>query len=45
MIKLLRKSKTSKEGVIVHDVVLVWTDQQRIITGADLFDRLLHGIK
>jgi hypothetical protein len=45
VIRLMRKSKTSNKGVIENDVVLVWTDQKRIITGADLFDRLLHGIK
>ncbi|MEQ9451006.1 MAG: DUF21 domain-containing protein [Pseudomonadales bacterium] len=45
VIRMLRKSKTSNRGVIENDVVLVWTDQKRIITGADLFDRLLHGIK
>jgi hypothetical protein len=41
----LRLSKTSKQGVIENDVVLVWGDKPRIITGADLFDRLLHGIR
>ncbi len=46
VIKMLRKSKTNNKGVIENDVVLVWTDQPpMIITGADLFDRLLHGIK
>ncbi len=45
VIRLLRRSKTDSKGVIENDVVLVWTDQKRIITGADLFDRLLHGIK
>ena len=45
VMQLMRKSKTTIKGVIENDVVLVWTDQQRIITGADLFDRLLHGIK
>lgn len=46
VIKMLRKSKTDNKGVIENDVVLVWTDQPpMIITGADLFDRLLHGIK
>jgi hypothetical protein len=45
VLRLLRQSKTVKKGVIENDVVLIWTDQPRIITGADLFDRLLHGIK
>lgn len=41
----MRRSKTQKGGVIENDVVLVWGDKPRIITGADLFDRLLHGIR
>jgi hypothetical protein len=45
VIRLLRRSKQDTKGVIENDVVLVWTDRPRIITGADLFDRLLHGIR
>ncbi len=41
----LKQSKTLRRGVIERDVVLVWEPQPRIITGADLFDRLLHGIR
>ena len=41
----LKQSKTSRRGVIERDVVLVWEPKPRIITGADLFDRLLHGIR
>jgi metal transporter CNNM len=40
----LRQSKTHPHGVIENDVVLVWGENRRIITGADLLDRLLHGI-
>lgn len=40
----MRSSKTGKRGVIENDVVLVWGPSPRIITGADLFDRLLQGI-
>lgn len=40
----LQQSKTGRKGVIDNDVVLVWGDRPRIITGADLFDRLLLGI-
>jgi len=40
----LKQSKTTRRGVIERDVVLVWEPLPRIITGADLFDRLLHGI-
>ncbi|MCR9262332.1 MAG: DUF21 domain-containing protein [Pseudomonadaceae bacterium] len=45
VLRLLRQSKTVNRGVIENDVVLIWSAQPRIITGADLFDRLLHGIK
>ncbi|MGD8415472.1 MAG: CNNM domain-containing protein [Pseudomonadales bacterium] len=40
----LRRSKKTRRGVIEHDAVLVWGRTPRIITGADLFDRLLEGI-
>lgn len=46
VMRMMRRSKAGKNlGVIENDVVLVWTDKPRILTGADLFDRLLHGIK
>ncbi|MBU2916638.1 DUF21 domain-containing protein [Psychrosphaera sp. F3M07] len=32
------------DGVIEHDVLLVWGEQKRIITGADIFGRLLKGM-
>lgn len=32
------------DDVIDHDVVLLWADERRIITGADLLGRLLRGI-
>ncbi|MFT6529827.1 MAG: hypothetical protein ACJAZB_001478 [Psychrosphaera sp.] len=32
------------DGVIEHDVLLVWGDNKRIITGADIFGRLLKGM-
>ncbi|MEM1230296.1 MAG: DUF21 domain-containing protein [Pseudomonadota bacterium] len=41
----LKRSKTERTGVIDKDVVLVWTDKPMIITGADLLDRLLSGVK
>ncbi|CCQ10215.1 Ancient conserved domain protein 4 [Pseudoalteromonas luteoviolacea B = ATCC 29581] len=34
----------SYDGALDHDVVLVWGDEKRIITGADIFGRLLKGI-
>lgn len=45
IIRLLRNSKKNRSGVIENDVVLLWTDPKKIITGADIFDRLLHGIR
>jgi metal transporter CNNM len=32
------------DNVIDRDVVLVWTDERRVITGADILGRLLSGI-
>ncbi len=32
------------DDVIDHDLVLVWGDHRRIITGADILGRLLRGI-
>ena len=32
------------EGVIEHDVILVWGKENRIITAADIFGRLLKGM-
>ncbi|GJM11617.1 MAG: HlyC/CorC family transporter [Pseudohongiella sp.] len=45
VIRMMRRSKVGSHGVIENDVVLIWTSKPRIITGADLFDRLLHGIR
>ncbi len=33
-----------RDYVIDHDVILVWAAQRRVITGADLLGRLLHGV-
>ena len=32
------------DGVIEHDVLLIWGETKRIITGADIFGRLLKGM-
>lgn len=32
------------DGAIAHDVLLIWAEQKRIITGADIFGRLLKGM-
>ncbi|MBY4677486.1 DUF21 domain-containing protein [Marinobacterium arenosum] len=44
-LKLAQTADPSHDGALTRDVVLVWTDSTRkIITGADLFGRLLKGI-
>ena len=32
------------DDVIDDDLILIWSDQKRVITGADILGRLLHGI-
>jgi len=45
VIGLLKVSPEQAENDLIdHDVILVWGGQRRIITGADLFGRLLRGI-
>nr|MDA3853141.1 hypothetical protein [Bacteroidales bacterium] len=34
----------SEDDVIDNDVILLWSDEKRVITGADLLGRLLRGI-
>ncbi len=43
----LKESESSDEdhdGVIENDVILIWGDEKRIITGADILGRLLKGV-
>jgi len=41
----LKKSQDALcDNAIEHDIILLWTDQPRIITGADILGRLLKGI-
>jgi len=44
ILKLRVKPATSEDDVIDHDVILVWSDEKRVITGADILGRLLRGI-
>lgn len=44
VIKRLKEGVTQEGGVIDDDVVLIWVDKPRIITGADILGRLLTGI-
>jgi hypothetical protein len=41
---LARGSKRDEQGVIQDDLVLIWGDTPKIITGADILARLLSGI-
>ena len=38
------KPKRPEDDVIDNDLILVWGEEKRIITGADLLGRLLRGI-
>ena len=34
----------SKDDLIENDIILVWGDERRVITGADILGRLLRGV-
>jgi metal transporter CNNM len=36
--------QTAEDDVVDNDIILVWGEKKRIITGADILGRLLHGI-
>ena len=38
------KPENPEDDVIDQDLILVWGQQRRIVTGADLLGRLLRGI-
>jgi metal transporter CNNM len=42
--RLQAAGQRSEDDVIDNDVVLLWGDERRIITGADILGRLLRGI-
>jgi len=44
MRKLKVKSPHPSDDVIDQDVILLWAEEKRIITGSDLLGRLLRGI-
>lgn len=45
LLRLNSLSRRSGRGVIDRDLILVWTrEEKRVITGADILDRLLKGI-
>jgi hypothetical protein len=43
-LRSLREPEKSDDSAISYDAVLVWTDERRIITGADILGKLLTGI-
>lgn len=42
--KLKVRPETAEDDVIDNDVILVWSDEKRVITGADILGRLMRGI-
>ena len=42
--RLYVRPEDAEDDVVDHDVILVWGDQPRLITGADILGRLLRGI-
>ena len=44
-LKSIPSSSGVEDGAIDYDAVLIWGDQPRIITGADILGKLLKGIK
>ncbi len=44
-LKSIPGASTSTDGAIDYDAVLVWGEEPRIITGADILGKLLKGIK
>lgn len=42
--RLMTSGSEKGEDVIEHDLVLVWAEQRRVITGSDILGRLLRGI-
>ena len=42
--KLKSVGKTAKDDVIENDIILLWAEYKRVITGADILGRLLRGI-
>jgi hypothetical protein len=42
--KLRVYPKSEVDDVIDNDLILIWSDDKRVITGADILGRLLRGI-
>jgi hypothetical protein len=44
MTRLKVDAKTKADDVVDHDIILIWADNKRVITGTDILGRLLRGI-
>ncbi len=44
LVRLTVQSEHFEDDVVDKDIILVWSDSKRIITGSDLLGRLLRGI-
>jgi len=44
MPKLKVNGKSATDDVIDNDLILLWSDDKRVITGTDILGRLLRGI-
>jgi metal transporter CNNM len=42
--RMMTAGTVRDEDVIEHDLVLVWAEQRRVITGSDILGRLLRGV-
>ena len=43
-LKFNPRHEEDESGVFFNDVILLWSNEKRIITGTDLLGRLLHGV-
>ena len=44
LLRLMSTSSRASEDAIEYDLVLVWAEQKRVITGSDILGRLLRGV-
>jgi hypothetical protein len=42
--RLRVQTGSEKDDVIDDDLILIWADEKRVITGSDILGRLLRGI-
>ena len=42
--RLMSADNRGSEDVIEYDLVLVWAEQRKVITGSDILGRLLRGV-